>query len=268
MVDYLAVVDTETSGLEPGIDRVIEVAVAIYHIPTKSVVHSLSALTPIGKPIGSKITSITGISEDMLEAADKGAYCPWQAIQDMVDAYSAKPTAHNASLDKRMILQDISIPDMQKQWVDTDWLDTMSIEFPIRLTSKKLSHIAVDLKVPTGKLHRALADVLLLCDVLAAIPDLGEQLNSTATATVTIQAMVSFHNKDKAKAVGFGWVDKKWVKVVRVDPAQLQSQLVTWGQSWGFAVQALDAPKTTAAPVPPVQPLPFKSKPEDDDVLF
>ena len=73
--------------------------------------------------------------------------------------------------------------------------------------------MCADLGIPIAGAHRALNDVLMLCEILKRNQDLELHLSPDAKRYL-VQARVSFEQKDLAKVAGFQWnSDKKiWTK--------------------------------------------------------
>lgn len=231
---YLLVVDTETTGLDPKTCKIVEVAAAIYHVPTKSVLAQVAGLIPIEGP--NLCEQINRITDAMLAAAlDMGrlrevAYTVlnWAKAVDAI-------VAHNAPFDRGFCEAHLEgFSELGKPWV----CSRNDLVFPKTTTSKKLVHIAADHALVNPNAHRALSDVQTLCNLLSEIPDLADQLAGTRKPAVTLKALVSFDDKDKAKAAGFFWepAKKAWLKTVRaVDETELRGIR----SSFGFDVMVI-----------------------------
>lgn len=147
-------VDTETTGLEPQADRVIEIAWLRFH--HGKVESSKSALCKIGMPLPGIITRITGINDGMLDDAPEFS----QQVDELVAAFESASfiVAYNANFDKGFIEAEFarlgrSLPE--KLWIDPLVFIKEVDKFK---KGKKLKDAAERWGVKLDGAHRAMAD--------------------------------------------------------------------------------------------------------------
>jgi DNA polymerase III epsilon subunit family exonuclease len=160
----VALLDTETTGLDPLVNRVIEVAVAVAD-PDGTIVRSCSWFVDPGCEITEEITEITGITDkDVLGAPTFGAIA--HGIADFM-GNDAIPAAYNAAFDRRFISAEWArlgreAPPFLRH--NIDWLDPY---IWVRFLDKyakgkgryKLGAAAERMGIVVETAHRALADV-------------------------------------------------------------------------------------------------------------
>jgi len=208
----LLVLDTETTGLDLADDPVIEVAGALLSTTTKEVLAEFSFLVKTDKL--NATFHVNGIPDAALQEIPSSP--EWLNVGLCILSYYASQAdalvAHNVKFDAPR-LQMLGLP------IDRPFLCTRE---DIRITgtkASKLSHIAVDLGLPVLKLHRAAADVRLLIQILCALPNLDSVIQDALQPKKTVKALVSFHQKDFAKAEGFFFdnASKNWLKKLSTD---------------------------------------------------
>ena len=149
------IIDFETTGLSPSNgDRVIEVA-ALKVINNKIVEQFQSLMNP-GFEVSRRITSITGISNDMLEDAPDNS----KVIRSLVEFLDGNSlVAHNASFDNNFLQNELYEAKIKKSYQFT-----CSMKMARRVFPRSPNHKLVTLLEYRGinqseALHRALADV-------------------------------------------------------------------------------------------------------------
>ena len=208
------ILDTEATGLDPKVDAVIEVACILYSIEHATVIESYSSLIRATDNAAEAINRIP-------PAALVGAEHPdavWARVMVLTDTADAI-VAHNAEFDRGFVrdrLRD-ALP-----WVcsrsDLTW--PKQTKPGPSLVSLALEH---DLGVATA--HRALADCDLIARLFTRAAELGADLRAMLARGMRPKAefiaLVSFDDKDKAKAAGFQWdaQRKQWKRRMAVEDA-------------------------------------------------
>lgn len=233
----ILIVDTETTGLDPVNDRIIEIA-AVAYTDSWELVAQESFLVwdeTIG-PVPDFITEINKITTKEAMATGIPFIDGFEKIRDMIEEYSPRAAlAHFAQYDRSMFEAECkrwSIPQTNEllslPWVCSkfDW------KHPKKMVSNRLSHLALDygIAVDPSKLHRALADVLLLGQVCkAGALDVDQMIRHSTAPWMVIRAIVkppwedNGKSTNEAKASGFRWenpgmgdkVPKQWVKLIK-----------------------------------------------------
>lgn len=203
-------VDVETTGLDDGSDAIIELGMVLWDYQGSRPVRVYNELvSPIGqKKVSEEITQITGIKQ---EDVDKYGIPPHHAASWFGEFESEADfiVAHNAPFDRGFIDRHMKLctrPESEKPWIDTRQ------DVPWRTTgSRKLGYLAADHGFLNPFAHRALFDVLTMMRLMSQY-DLDVIIERSKSPTVTLQAMVSFQEKDLAKQKGFYWKaeTKQW----------------------------------------------------------
>ncbi|MBF0197120.1 MAG: 3'-5' exoribonuclease [Planctomycetes bacterium] len=147
----VVVIDFETTGLSADCDRVIEVGAVL--VRDGQVVDEFSALMDPGFGLPYEITSITGITDEMLE----GKPSPEELMPALHDFVQGKIlVAHNASFDKRFLLAEMERAGIK---MCPEVLCTMLLARRlVTLHNHKLGTLASHLGCNIENAHRALDD--------------------------------------------------------------------------------------------------------------
>jgi DNA polymerase III subunit epsilon len=193
------IIDTETTGLDPAKGaECIEIGAILYNVPNRAILAQVSTLLPI-KVIGQEETH--GISLQTANAiplhVEKAAH---HLLSEMALDCSYI-VAHNAAFDR----QFLSYFDMV-----TDWLCTYE-DFNFEPYKKQnLVSLALAHGVPVISAHRALTDCRLIASIFSKRDDLEALIEAAIirakSPKVWVRALVSFDDKDKAKAANFKWM--------------------------------------------------------------
>ena len=133
--------------------------------------------------------------------------------------------AHNRDFDQAFIDAMAENPPLLRgrDRMPLPWICTYEgIHFPQQKSKGALRYLAVDHGIPLGsQKHRALADVQLVCELLALVDDLDEQIVQALKPTAMFQALVSYDDRDLAKKAGFRWNSeaRRWQKKLPADTA-------------------------------------------------
>jgi len=150
-VDFV-VLDTETTGLRPGLDRVIEVAaVRVCH---GEVVDSFQSLLNPGRRLPPFIVKFTGISQEMVQDAPLAQEIMPDFLEFIGDATLV---GHNLGFDLGFLMHEAQLLGLA---FPLDGLDTIPLarRFLPGLKRFKLDMVAEHLKIPPRTRHRALGD--------------------------------------------------------------------------------------------------------------
>jgi DNA polymerase-3 subunit epsilon len=153
----IAVVDTETTGLYPSRDRLVEIAVMLLEVERESgalvrVVDTYEGLQDPGMPIPRQAIAVHGITDAMV----RGRHIDLARVVDLLSAADLV-VAHNSGFDKGFVRQLMAGAD-RLPWACScrgiPWRRLYGF-----LESTRLQHLAERLQVRAGTAHRALGDV-------------------------------------------------------------------------------------------------------------
>lgn len=169
---HYTVVDTETTGLDPQKDRIIEIA-AIRVRAGKEVARFETLVKP-GRKLSKKIVELTGITDADLKDAPKQQ----EALQKFQEFLRDDIiVAHNAHFDVNFLYDSFQRCELAP--LKNNFVDTLRLAKCIRpdLDNYKLSTLAEDYKIPQPTAHRALAD----CETtMAVLQKLSEEIDRRA----------------------------------------------------------------------------------------
>lgn len=205
----VAVLDTETTGVDPSKDRVIEIGLVLVLVDVGKgrvcrVLSRHSWLEDPGHPLSEETKRLTGLTDDDV----RGRRFDDEAILDLLSRCDLV-IAHNASFDRPFL--EKRYPEFAQKWWacsyrEVDWKGA-------GLVSSKLEWLAHALAGVFYEGHRALVDAEVLVHVLASdLPDgrsvMRELVLSCRRQTYRVFAKDSpFDRKDDLKAAGYRWSD-------------------------------------------------------------
>jgi DNA polymerase-3 subunit epsilon len=210
-VKTVAIVDVETSGLLAGQDALLEVGFAVYSLEHKALIEARSFLVDAPSNAASDINGIPPallISHGAVRASVGPQLGPLRDVDAIV--------AHNAAFDRQWLPELHHLP----------WICTMSdVTWPEPLQRRDLSSTALAHGVGVVDAHRALTDVLTIVRLFDAVTKRGHDVASLLAAGLrpkaTFRALVSYDDREKAKAAGFSWdaPRKWWVRSMAIEDA-------------------------------------------------
>lgn len=205
--------DVETTGLEDDAE-VTEIGAVLWDAHSRQPVDMYNKLIQVEKPLTEEITELTGLTDNMLmKYGDefKNAIIPLWELEEKADFIMA----HNAPFDKarmEFMCDKYACARLNKPWIDT----CTDVEWTHKSGTRKLVHIAAEHGFVNPFAHRAVFDVLTML-VCAGEYDPENIVMRSKAPTLEVRAVVTFKNKDKAKAKGFRWngEDKIWVRNIK-----------------------------------------------------
>jgi DNA polymerase-3 subunit epsilon len=249
-VATLLVLDTETTGLNPARDKVVELALLRVTVDLRTgqpvgEVQVYDGLEDPGMPMPDEIIAITGITDDML----RGQQLDEAEVLRMMEGVDLV-LAHNAGFDRPFVesrLPQFAALNWACSFADIDWKQEGR-------GSAKLTALAYDLGLFYDA-HRAEMDCHALLAVLMAslkttqASGLSRLIESALKPTFRLQATnAPFDAKDLLKARGYRWDGAQKVWHTRLtDEAALASECewlkssVYAGRSSRVQVEELDA---------------------------
>ncbi len=200
--------DTETTGLDPRKDKVIELAMIAFGFDERGRVcrvrERFQAFNDPGRPIPAEVVELTGITDEMV----RGRSIDPDAVARVVGP-AVVVIAHNAAFDRPFV------EALHPVFATKAWACSLS-EIPwseAGIGSAKLDYLAMRYGLFHDG-HRGLTDCEVLLEILARpLPGSGEPtlkrlLDTAREPTWRIWALDSpFEMKDRLKARGYRWSD-------------------------------------------------------------
>jgi DNA polymerase-3 subunit epsilon len=249
---YGVILDTETTGKDPTVDRIIEIGLVKFTFDKETgevvqVVDTYNALEDPGMPIDPAASRVNGITDEMV----RGKQIDDAAVEAFVS--NADITiAHNAGFDRAFCERRFPL-FRQKAWgcsrSQVDWEAE-------RIGGAKMDYIAFRLGF-FYEAHRAEADCLALLEILATtlpeskVPALKKILEAYQKIDLRIWAIEApFDKKGLLSARIYRWGDgtngkeKAWNKTVNKDEfdgevSWLRSNV--YGRNFRIVVDTVDA---------------------------
>jgi DNA polymerase-3 subunit epsilon len=205
----IAILDCETTGLDPETDAVIEVAAILYDTQHRAILQQVSTLLLVeANPAG----EINGIPPELSRmVADDLANAALEVVFEMA-CKSAYLVAFNSDFDQQFCDKENLFGGLPKPWADA-----AAITYPRMGHKRDLVNIALANGVPVVNAHRALDDCRILAELLSKVLDLDYQLERAARPKVLVKAVAPFSENDMVKAAGFKWnrpdlIPRAWAK--------------------------------------------------------
>jgi DNA polymerase III subunit epsilon len=211
-----ALLDTETTGLDPLVHRCIEVAVTLYDLELALPIASYANL------IGSASNEAESINRIPLAALLQATAAEgvWDDVRHMV-ARADVILAHRAEFDRGFVPKDIAT---SRPWACTKF----HVDWPLGKPGDHLVHLALAHGVGVLHAHRAATDVDTLARLLTRVAEMGfalpPMIEKALRPRVKVVAQVSYDDREMAKAAGFAWDGQAriwWKDMVAEDVAAL-----------------------------------------------
>ena len=219
----VCILDTETSGLDPSKDRLLEVGLVLYSLEHAAVIQAASLL--VSQPtedLDPASVDVHGIPFALLNSGLKT-----ESVTKAVRQFASKADAFVAHHS-----------DFDAQWLDATtrdalpWICTCNdLTWPKKGNSKSLTSVALAHGVGVVDAHRALSDCLTIARILTRVSEMGHDLATFLAPGLRpkcrVVSLAGFDDKDLVKANGFGWDPKGkvwWRKMALEDVASLPFQ--------------------------------------------
>jgi DNA polymerase III alpha subunit (gram-positive type) len=213
-------IDLETTGLDPALDRIIEIGFIGWETEKQTPVFMKSFFVDdyfSEVPVSAEIEQLTGITQSLVSSYAKPiAHC-YETILDFSPSFLV---AHNAKFERSFLegVRTDCVESSQAQaFKAIPWIDTKTdIPYSPMKGMGSLSEIAMSHGIFNPLPHRALTDTLAMMQILAKY-DIQQVIKYAEAPVITLVANVSFEDKDKAKALGYYWDGKQrlWSKPVK-----------------------------------------------------
>lgn len=227
----LLIIDTETSGLDPAVDKVVELAAILYSVDHQTILHQMSSICEAQE---NGAEHINRIPIDALRSTNALLETRSISLFEAMAQEANFIVAHNADFDKQWFVGEAGKALFNRETQrPLRWLCTMS-DFTWPQQNRQgdsLINLALAHGIGVSSAHRALAD----CQLIAALFDrvskeeLVLMLSEALVPRYLYEANVSYENRQLAKDVGFKWQSDKrqWVRKLTDAQANLLNFPVT-----------------------------------------
>lgn len=209
--------DLETTGLNPKGDRVTEIGAVLWDARARRpivIFNELINLPALGVSVPPEITAITGIDDVMLKNWGQSSESVFAKLLTLI-AEADYIVAHNGTnFDRPFLAAELERFNLR---IDKPWIDTSTdVAYPPAITTRKLVHLAAEHGFLNPFAHRAVFDVLTMLEVLSTY-DIDDVIRWANSPSVHVKAIVSYDDREKAKAAGFRWnpENKSWIKTLK-----------------------------------------------------
>lgn len=206
------IIDTETDGLDPTVNRALEVGCILYDLVAATPLVSFASLIEANANAAEHVNRIPPAA---LSKASSPQWV-WKQVEDLMrDAQVI--LAHRAEFDRAFV---------PKQFADAlPWVCTKSdMQWPKQTRpDPALVALALEHDLGVAYAHRALADCDLISRLLTRSTELGSNLvdmiRHGMRPKARFQALVSYDDREKAKTAGFQWdgATKTWWRTMAID---------------------------------------------------
>lgn len=193
---YLAFVDTETGGLEPGKSPIVEIATILTDLKLNEIARFEAKIKLLpGQKVDPKAAEINGYNEaDWKDAVHFDEYKKFMAHHVKMGSV-AIPVGHNVGFDRDMI--DLGYYKPRSQFCPLGFrkIDTLGLAQCLRLAGViqvedlKLGTVAKALGIEHGKAHSAMADNLVSKTIFERFMRFLGRAKVTASPAASAQAV-------------------------------------------------------------------------------
>lgn len=169
-LENILIIDTETSGLNPSTEPLLEVGAILYNVPTKSILLKTTAF--LHGTINNAF-HINKIDIHWLSKVDHVIQLSHLNLIAIMLSKSDMVIAHNAKFDKSFLENNqlLKCFSQEANWICSAW----DIKWPFT-KDKKLATLASHFGIDYSKAHRALDDCEILLECLLKLETFEDQL--------------------------------------------------------------------------------------------
>jgi DNA polymerase III subunit epsilon len=165
----LVAIDTETTGRDPEVDRIVEIA--CIRRRGDEVVQRTSWLVNPGRPIPKEASDVHGIDDEAVKGAGSFADVAAEVLAAIGEAI---PVAYNAEYDRKVLVAELAraglLPENPPPALrrNVEWLDPLiwARELQKAEKSRTLTEVAERLGVALSQAHRAADDAVATLEIL------------------------------------------------------------------------------------------------------
>lgn len=202
-MESILIVDSETGGLEPGADELLEFGYVLWSVRARTAIESFSALLPRSRPNGA--LALNGIPDDAPTSDPEIAWSVVAMAADRADCI----VAYHADFDRRFVVAEID-PANVPRWarsLDKTWVCAMDdFPWPDVLPRRDLVSVALAYGVGVSAAHRAANDCWTLTRVFERIDDVEQRLEwakwRAEQPKIEVISTLPYEERHVVKAVG------------------------------------------------------------------
>lgn len=214
----ILIVDTETTGLNPQNDHLLEIAAILWSVEYRFILMQVSTLIYYEHLIDNPAEHINGIPSEVLGL--KFNYKDGLTMLNQMASSATYICAHNAKFDKSFCQNVLGLELSTENWVDTQ-----DIMYPKSQYSKgtSLNNLAITHGIPIVDSHRALDDCKVLAKLLSLVTDLEMQLSKANRPKVLVRSLEE-RPGTLSKKYGFRWnstIPLAWSKYMPEEDIEL-----------------------------------------------
>jgi DNA polymerase-3 subunit epsilon len=218
----LLALDLETTGLDIEKDEITEIGWVLKDTEIDKPLLTEGYMLKVSVPVPKIITEITGITDEILGEFGQDPAFIFSRLIDVIQTHKVEyVVAHNGeNFDKPMLhnnmkRQNLVLPPLE-------WIDTRSdVRYPGHVKNRNLVALCAEHGFLNPFPHAALFDSMATMRLLSSYP-IEEVLEYRSAPNVIVRAMVTYEERDLAKAKGFRWQEvggkmfkKQWVKQIK-----------------------------------------------------
>ena len=214
----ILILDTETTGLNPKNDHLLEIAAILWSVKYRFILMQVSTLICYEQSINNPAYPINGIPPEVLNLNFN--YKQGLTTINQMALSATYICAHNAKFDKSFCKNVVGL-DLPME----NWIDTQDIIYPKSkyCKSTSLNSLAIAHGIPIVDSHRALDDCKVLTKLLSLVPDLEEQLSKANRPKVLVRSLEE-RPGTLSRQYGFRWnsvIPSAWSKYMPEEDIKL-----------------------------------------------
>lgn len=208
--------DVETTGVDPEVDEITEIAWVIKPWGAEKPYEMRSEFAHTDRVIPEEITELTGITNRHCSESGEGIGYILNDLVKSLDHFNVTHVmAHNAKFDRAFVAK-------QNDWFSQiPWICSLN-DIEHRPGPRGLSYLAADLGFLNPFPHAALMDVLTMIRVAEESTDFETLVARAASPNLLVRACVTYADRQLAKDRQYRWerfddhyIPKTWVKQIK-----------------------------------------------------
>lgn len=217
----IVIIDFETTGIDPATERAGELGAILYSLRDRTVVEQFATII---RGEGNAAESINRIPPSALLSAPDVLHA-LARLTDLANAAEDYGTpvfmAHRAEFDRGFLAAIEPRLAERAPWVCSKF----DVAWPLSKPGASCVEMALAHGVGVTSAHRALTDCTLIAKTIEAaqaIVDVDALIVRALRPKATFAALVSFDDREKAKAAGFRWdaPTKRWLRAMAIEDAE------------------------------------------------